>query len=355
MANILRRLGLQVAWISAGSALLVMGAAAYFLLYEARLRNEAGDPPIPLWWAFLALGLALLITVVVTAVASLALSNRTARTVGTAMDRLTQQADDFGATSFAEDESELESALRPMAFDQTTGVPEVDSIGRILERNQMSLSRALSAERSFAADASHQLRTPLAALLLRLEEIGHTDDLGEAKVEARIAISQTERLANVVDDLLHRTRAGHADGGRSVSLDTVLSVLEQEWHPSFGAKGRTIEVSTERAMIVRASASAMSQVLNTLVENSLQHGGGTVFITAQRSGPSAVIHVSDEGPGIGVELARSVFNRAVTTGRGTGLGLAVARERAEAFGGRVELDDPAKAQFAFYVSMAPSR
>lgn len=355
MPQLLRRLGIQVAWISAGTALVVMGAAVYFLLNEARARNETGAAPVPMWWVFVAISVALLVTVAVTAITSLAVSNRTTSLVSSAMERLAQQADEFGSTGFLDEESELESALRPMAFDRSTGVPEVDSIGRILERNQLSLSRALSAERSFAADASHQLRTPLAALLLRLEEIGHTEDLGEAKAEARVAISQTERLASVVDDLLHRTRAGHADGGRSVSLDTVLSVLEQEWHPSFQAQGRMVDVSSERAMIVRASASAMSQVLNTLVENSLQHGGGTVFISARRSGPSALIQVSDEGDGIPVDLARTVFDRAVTTGQGTGLGLSVARERAEAFGGRLELDDPATARFSFYVSMAPSR
>lgn len=235
-----------------------------------------------------------------------------------------------------------------------SGVPEIDKVRTILDHSQGTLAKALSSERSFAADASHQLRTPLAALLLRLDEVVHTDDLEVARHEAEIAIGQTERLASVVDDLLHRTRAGHADGGRSVSLDTVLSGLEQEWTPAFHARNRQIVVRAERAMIVRSSASAISQILNTLVENSLQHGDGLVQISAVRSGPSALLEVRDEGRGMDPDLARRVFDRTVTSGAGTGLGLAVARETAESFGGRLELAQSRPAVFALYVSMAPA-
>jgi len=158
-----------------------------------------------------------------------------------------------------------------------------------------------------------------------------------------------------VDDLLHRTRAGHADGGRSVSVDTVLTQLLKEWEPSFVGTGRALTSSIERGMIVRSSASAISQILNTLVENSLAHGAGNVQVRARRSGPSAVIEVTDQGEGIPPELARVIFERGTTTGSGTGLGLAVARETAESFGGRLELISAEPAVFALFVSMATGR
>ncbi len=352
MRHLVRRTALQGAAIGAGTALVTGGLAAGVLLAAEQQRTQSNGAPISGWWVAVAVVVTLVVTGGVTLLAVSALASRTTATLTQAMSRLTQRADDFGAGGFSLDL--VDQPLRHGEDDWQTGVEEVDTVGRILERNHRSLSRALSAERSFAADASHQLRTPLAALLMRLEEIVHTDDLAAAKVEAEVAIGQTERLAGVVDDLLHRTRAGHADGGRSVSLDTVLSGMEQEWTPAFEAAGRSIVVSAERAMIVRSSASAISQILNTLVENALHHGDGQLTVSAVRSGPSAMIEVRDEGRGIEVELARRIFDRAVTSGAGTGLGLAVARETAESFGGRLELAQTSPAVFVLYVSMAPA-
>lgn len=281
--------------------------------------------------------------------AMLQLAERRAARTSHAMRQLTQRAEEYGAGGFA---------LEPMTdtlVPLTTDMAELDTLSRVMDRNHHALMRALTAERSFAADASHQLRTPLAALLMRLEEISEADDLTEVRHEAAIAIGQTERLAGVVDDLLHRTRAGHTDGGRSVSVDTVLTQLLKEWEPSFTGTGRALRSSIERGMIVRSSASAISQILNTLVENSLAHGEGDVLVRAHRSGPSAVIEVTDQGRGIPPHLARIIFERGTTTGKGTGLGLSVARETAESFGGRLELIQAEPAIFALFVSSSSSR
>ncbi len=310
---------------------------------------------MPLRWPVAGLIAVVLLTLTLSVLVALVLTARLSAVLVHAMNRLAQRADEFGAGGYTADVGGHPTVGDRSEDDWDTGVGEVDRVGRLLDRNHQSLARSLSSERSFAADASHQLRTPLAALLMRLDEILHTDDLAEAKTEADVAIGQTERLAGVVDDLLHRTRAGHADGGRSVSLDTVLSGLEAEWAPAFEQVERSIVVSAERAMIVRSSASAISQILNTLVENALQHGAGRVRVSAARSGPSAQIEIDDEGPGIDPELGRSIFDRAVTGGAGTGLGLAVARETAESFGGRLELAETSPAVFVLYVSMAPAR
>lgn len=310
---------------------------------------------MPVSWPVIGLFIVVVLTLALSVGVALVLSARLGGVLTQALHRVAQRADEFGSGGYSPEEGRQSSAVHGFEAEWRTGVDEIDTVGRLLDSTHDSLARSLSAERSFAADASHQLRTPLAALLMRLDEILHTDDLAEAKIEADVAIGQTERLAGVVDDLLHRTRAGHADGGRSVSLDTVLSGLEAEWRPAFDAVGRSIVVGAERAMIVRSSASAISQILNTLVENALQHGAGRVRVAASRSGPSALIEISDEGEGIDSELGRRIFDRAVTSGSGTGLGLAVARETAESFGGRLELAEATPAVFVLYVSMAPAR
>ncbi|WP_109472244.1 sensor histidine kinase [Ornithinimicrobium cavernae] len=349
-------MGAEFRWLAlvagVGSAVFGLGLSwvvATLLFKVQRDRAANGDPLVTPWVLGFAILLTAAIVISVTWYAMLRLAERRAGRTAQAMRQLIQRAEEYGAGGFAFEP--LTDELVPLTSD----MEEIDSLSRVLDRNHHALMRALTAERSFAADASHQLRTPLAALLLRLEEISESDDLETARHEADIAIGQTERLAGVVDDLLHRTRAGHADGGRSVSVDTVLTQLLKEWEPSFAGTGRALHSTIERGMIVRSSASAISQILNTLVENSLAHGDGDVDIRAHRSGPSAVIEVTDQGPGIPPRLARVIFERGTTTGTGTGLGLAVARETAESFGGRLELTQAEPAVFTLYVSMSPVR
>ncbi|MFN8097446.1 MAG: HAMP domain-containing sensor histidine kinase [Dermatophilaceae bacterium] len=232
----------------------------------------------------------------------------------------------------------------------TTGIVEVDRISQVLAASSNEMTRALIAEREFASNASHQLRTPLAALLLRLEEIALTDDPVVVREEAQIAMAQVDRLSGVVDDLLGQPRRGPQP--RSiVSLDSVLATLQREWQPAFANARRSMRVAGQRGLRVQISRAALTQILSTLVENSLAHGRGTLSVDARRSGPSVIVEVSDQGSGIPAELAPRIFERRVSS-KGSGLGLALARDLAEQNYGRLELVRAEPAVFALFVSEA---
>lgn len=235
-----------------------------------------------------------------------------------------------------------------------SGIPEVDRVSAVLTRSAQQVTRSLAAERDFASDASHQLRTPLTALLMRLEEISETDDADVVKEEAGIAIDQVERLTRVVDDLLMRSRRSNEAPPPEVSLDSVIAALQREWQPAYEQARRSVRVHGERGLVVKSTPVALSQVLSTLLENSLVHGRGTVELQARRSGPSVVVEVSDQGDGVPAAIAPHIFERSVSSGRGTstGLGLALARDLAEANGGRLDLVSAQPVRFALFLSEA---
>lgn len=237
-----------------------------------------------------------------------------------------------------------ESRIGPL----DSGFPEIDTVGDVLARSAAELTRQLAQQRDFAADASHQLRTPLTALLMRLDEIAATDDLAAAREEAGIAIAQVERLTKVVDELLARARR-HGSEQAAVSLDSVLAALQREWQPVFARARRSIRVHGERGLYVVAGASPLAQIISTLFENSLQHGQGTVDVQARRTGPSVVLEVSDAGVGVSPTLAPHIFERSVSSS-GSGLGLALARDLAAAEGGRLELLSAKPPLFALFLS-----
>ncbi|MFZ3470767.1 ATP-binding protein [Streptomyces sp. 4.24] len=230
------------------------------------------------------------------------------------------------------------------------GVPELDRVADVLDSSAERIGRMLTAERRLAADASHQLRTPLTALSMRLEEITVTDDLETVREEATIALTQVERLTDVVERLLTNSRDPRTGSAVPFDLDEVVKQQLEEWRPAYRSAGRAVVRAGKTGVRAVGTPGAVSQVLATLVENSLMHGGGTVALRTRVIGNQAVLEVTDEGPGVPPDLGNRIFERAISGRNSTGIGLAVARDLAEADGGRLELLQAQPPVFALFLS-----
>ncbi|CAO0830839.1 histidine kinase OS=Streptomyces microflavus OX=1919 GN=Smic_29730 PE=4 SV=1 [Streptomyces microflavus] len=113
----------------------------------------------------------------------------------------------------------------------------------------------LTAERRLAADASHQLRTPLTALSMRIEEISVTDDPETVKEEANIALTQVERLTDIIKRLLTNSRTPRTGSAVVFDLDEVIKQQIEEWRPAYRSTGRALVCSGKHgipAMSTRA-------------------------------------------------------------------------------------------------------
>ncbi|MFD0467388.1 sensor histidine kinase [Nonomuraea thailandensis] len=233
------------------------------------------------------------------------------------------------------------------------GIPELDRVAQVLDRSATRISDLLTREREFATDASHQLRTPLTGLTMRLEEI--VASAGEPEVvreEGEAAIVQAERLTAVIDELLAAARRQRHAQAEPVAIDEVLGQQITEWEPVFRDAGRTLQLEGSRGLKAMATTGGFGQVIASLLENSLRHGGGAVSVTTSFGGNYVVTEVADEGPGIADEIAPKIFERNVSGGGGTGLGLTLARALAAADGGRLELVRRRPATFAVFLRPA---
>ncbi|MET8505963.1 ATP-binding protein [Streptomyces sp. NPDC004787] len=230
------------------------------------------------------------------------------------------------------------------------GVPELDRVADVLDASAERIARMLTAERRLAADASHQLRTPLTALSMRLEEVAVAGDLETVREEATIALTQVERLTDVVERLLTNSRDPRTGSAVAFDLDEVIKQQIEEWRPAYRSAGRAIVHSGKQGMRAVGTPGAVAQVLAALIENSLMHGGGTVALRTRVTGNQSVIEVTDEGPGVPADLGARIFERAVSGRSSTGIGLAVARDLAEADGGRLELLQQQPPVFALFLS-----
>ncbi len=237
---------------------------------------------------------------------------------------------------------------------EASGVEEIDLVAAELARSADRMAGRLAAERQFASDASHQLRTPLTALMMRLEEIQLASQEEAVQEEARISLEQVERLVTVVDDLLSRSRQAQGGTTEAVDLLEIVHQQEEEWAPTFSAAGRRLVIEVQHVQVL-ATPGALAQVLATLIENSLRHGAGTTTVRSRRGASQAVVvEVADEGAGVDDDLAPRIFEREVTSGKGTGLGLALARDLASADGGRLELAQRRPAVFALFLVGLPA-
>jgi signal transduction histidine kinase len=234
------------------------------------------------------------------------------------------------------------------------GMQELDRVAEGLDSSAQRINELLSAEREFSVDASHQLRTPLTALSMRLEEmIAAAEHPEVVREEGAAALAQTERLAEVVGQLLGRARRSASGAPAVASVDEIVGQQVIEWEPAFRRINRRLTVTGEKGLFAFATPGGASQVIATLLDNALVHGAGKVTIRTSRTRRSVVVEVRDEGSGVPAELAPRIFERSVSGAPGgTGLGLALARTLAAADGGQVVLVRPRPAVFALFLPHA---
>ncbi|WP_126383290.1 sensor histidine kinase [Actinomyces howellii] len=236
-----------------------------------------------------------------------------------------------------------------------SGIEEIDLVQAELVRSAERVAGRLAAERQFASDASHQLRTPLTSLSLRLEEIELMATDEEVREEARACIEQVERLTGVVEDLLQISRRTGGGTTEALNLSDLFARQRDEWAPAFAEAGRSITLTDDIGLPVLASPGSLAQVLATVIENSLRYGAGatTVSVRSANGGHGVFVDVADEGPGVPDDLAPTVFERHVSGHGSTGVGLALAKDLVEADGGRIELSQRRPAVFSILLNAVP--
>lgn len=262
----------------------------------------------------------------------------TARRLTEPMRHVADRAIRLGAGDFRPDGSRYE-------------VPELDLVADALDTSATALALLVQRERELVGDVSHQLRSRLTALQLRLETLAVASN-SETAEDAAAALDQAERLAQVLDELLAAASAARAAEAQPVNLALQLPVMVAEWRELLRAKGRTLKLKVPEGLLARATPGRLRESLGVLLDNSLKYGTGTVTVTARRGDGMVLIEVSDAGPGVPDELAAHVFERGVSGGGSTGVGLALARALVDADGGRLELAVLRPPTFALFLPVA---
>jgi len=214
-------------------------------------------------------------------------------------------------------------------------IVELDEIAEALDVTARRLDDLVSRERAFSADASHQLRTPLAALRLELEALQLRRPGEDAEIAASIA--QVDRLQATIGTLLAAAR-DVAVAGREADLGALADEAQRRWQALLVEEHRPLRVAvgapTPR---VSGSPEVIEQILDVLIDNARRHGSGAVTIAAAAPSPAwASVTVRDEGNGLVDRELEPLFTRR-DGGRqdGHGIGLALARSLATAEGGRL--------------------
>ncbi len=214
---------------------------------------------------------------------------------------------------------------------------EISRLGETLNDMLARIETAMERERSFVADASHELRTPLAHLKVEVElALESPRSHGELKAALQSVASETDRLAQLAEDLLLLARVDEGTlpiRRQEVSVDELLEGIARRFERRARQEGREIEVTATGARL-NVDRLRIEQALGNLVENALRYGEGTIRL----DGDTRTLRVSDEGFGFPPGFAPRAFERfsRADESRGTGgagLGLAIVAAVAEAHGG----------------------
>jgi two-component system OmpR family sensor kinase len=217
---------------------------------------------------------------------------------------------------------------------------EIRRLGETLNEMLDRLRAAFERESRFVADASHELRTPIAIIKTELEGALQGADPGTSVHDSLVAAAEEcDRLGQLAEDLLVISRS--SDGQlpmrpEPTQAQVLLGGVRDRFADRASRRGRTIRVDVPPGLLVHADPVRLRQALGNLVENALRHGRGTIVLVARPSPGGTEIDVSDEGPGFPPEFAAHAFERFARGDRareGVGLGLAIVEAITKAHGG----------------------
>jgi signal transduction histidine kinase len=253
------------------------------------------------------------------------------------------------------------------------GPHELHTLARSFNSTAARLEQLVDAQQAFVADASHQLRTPLAALRLRLENIEREIAVGR-RDDLEGALEEVNRLSVLVDGLLELARAGQ-QGSSPQPIDTRALVLGRRDAWSALAEERAVHIDVQvDDTLVLATPGRLEQVLDNLLNNALEvaPAGSTIEVSAVATNGDVRLSVADAGPGLSDEQRTRAFDRFWRAGRGTdpddgdhaetapgdeggfGLGLAIVRQLVVADGGEVTLGRSAAGGLEVVVTLPPA-
>lgn len=227
------------------------------------------------------------------------------------------------------------------------GISELDRVSRALGDANSEIALRLEREGEIVGDVSHQLRSRLTAIQLRLDELSMHDDPAVV-AESEAALQQVERLSRELDEMVAASRNDPASPN-DIDVEEMVRTLIGDFRTSFSAAGRSISATfTGGTTAVSARPGRLREALSVLVDNALQHGAGTCRIAVDDLPTADMVRitVADEGRGVDDALVGMIFRRGFSAGRGNGVGLSLARALVEADGGRLELTSRRPAVFS---------
>ena len=250
------------------------------------------------------------------------------------------------------------------ARSPVTGPPETQTLARTLNQGAERLDTLVASQRIFVADASHQLRTPLTALRLSLDNISDGVDDEFVREDVEQATAEVVRMSRLVSGLLVLARAeAKVTAVEPLPLLDIVRERLDVWRPAADERGVTIALrgSADGRLLVLASPGHLDQVLDNVLSNALEVSpdGGTITVQVEPKGDEVVLSVLDEGPGMSDAEKSRAFDRfwrgqGLTGKSGSGLGLAVVKQLVTDDGGTVTLGDAPKGGLRVTLSLRAS-
>jgi signal transduction histidine kinase len=212
-----------------------------------------------------------------------------------------------------------------------SSIKEAEELGNALRRAAAQLGGLVQRERELAVVASHELRTPITALRLSLEDLTLWPQTPpDVAAELQHSLTEIDRLSGVISSLLEQGARGHLGNVTQTDLGELVEEVAARWSDRGAALGRSVVAGGSDAISLPLHRASVDQVLDVLVEHALQHGEGTVTIDAARFSTHARLRVADES------------ERTLATGivhAEAGEALASAGAQAESIGGYVGVED----------------